>query len=59
MNEYEELHRWLYEQAENDISTEELLQEYGLTIENASEQADLYREKFLNYCGNMGFAVII
>ena len=35
MNEYEELHRWLDEQAEDDISTEELLQEYGLTIERA------------------------
>ena len=46
MNEYEELHRWLDEQAEDDTSTEELLQEYGLTMEEASEQADLYREKF-------------
>ncbi|MDE6034849.1 MAG: hypothetical protein K2G36_02955 [Ruminococcus sp.] len=54
MNEYEELHRWLDEQAENDISTEELLQEYGLTIENASEQADLYREKFFELLRKYG-----
>lgn len=48
MNEYEELQRWLDEEAENDISTEELLQEYGLTTETASEQADLYSNKFFN-----------
>ena len=54
MNEYEELHRWLDEQAENDISTEELLQEYGLTMEEASEQADLYREKFFELLRKYG-----
>lgn len=46
MNEYEELHRWLDEQSEDDISTEEILHEYRLTMEKASEQADLYKEKF-------------
>ncbi|MDE6834551.1 MAG: hypothetical protein K2J39_09965 [Ruminococcus sp.] len=54
MNEYEELHRWLDEQAEDDTSTEELLQEYGLTMEEASEQADLYREKFFELLRKYG-----
>ncbi|MDE6672875.1 MAG: hypothetical protein K2K16_11890 [Ruminococcus sp.] len=46
MNEYEELQRWLDEQADNYIPMEELLQEYGLTMKSASEQADVFREKF-------------
>ncbi|MCM1315790.1 MAG: hypothetical protein NC205_08445 [Prevotella sp.] len=54
MNKYEELHRWLDEKAENDISTEEILQEYGLTMEDASEQADLYREKFFELLRKYG-----
>ncbi|MBD5159325.1 MAG: hypothetical protein HDT23_03680 [Ruminococcus sp.] len=46
MNEYEELQRWLDEQADNYIPTEEFLREHGLTMKSASEQADTFREKF-------------
>lgn len=54
MNEYEELQHWLDEEAENDISTEELLREYGLTMEEASEQADLYKKKFFAFLQKYG-----
>ena len=54
MNEYEELQRWLDEEAEHDISTEEMLQEYGLTMETVPKQADLYKNRFFNLLKKYG-----
>ncbi|MDE6034800.1 MAG: hypothetical protein K2G36_02705 [Ruminococcus sp.] len=54
MNEYEEIQRWLDEQAKNYIPTEETLKDYGLTMKTASEQADLYREKFFRLLRKYG-----
>lgn len=54
MNEYEELHRWLDEEAEHNISTEEMLQEYGLTMETAPKQADLYKNRFFDLLKKYG-----
>ncbi|MDE6833997.1 MAG: hypothetical protein K2J39_07130 [Ruminococcus sp.] len=49
MNEYEEIQRWLDYEADNYVSTEELLKQYGLDMKNASEQADIYKEKFFTF----------
>ena len=43
MNEYETFQHWLDEQAEQEITTEQILQKYGLTMEKALQQARTYK----------------
>ena len=56
MNEYEELQHWLDEESENYISTEELLQEQGLTFKEALKRADLYRKRFFELLQKYGIS---
>lgn len=56
MNEYEKLQHWLDEESENDISTEELLQEEGLTSKEALEYAELYRKRFFELLQKYGIS---
>lgn len=48
MNEYEALQHWLDEEADKDISTEIILQEHGLTMKTALQQARTYKNRFFD-----------
>lgn len=56
MNEYEKLQHWLDEESENDISTEELLQEQSFTVKEALEYAELYRKRFFELLQKYGIS---
>ena len=47
-SEYEEIQRFLDSEADNYVSTEEILQSCGLTFESALKSADEYRERFFS-----------
>lgn len=47
-SEYEEIQRFLDDEADSYISTEELLSEYGLTYEEALKSAEKFREQFFS-----------
>ena len=48
VSEYEEIQRYLDSEADNYVSTEDILKSCGLTFESALKSADEYRERFFS-----------